>query len=242
MPFSLTLSQLFFIVLLSSLTGGAPGGVAEPPTSDAPSFLALRSYCAPTFVIDHISRTEGTGFLLERIKGTRRTYLFTAQHLFPAPSAELPARVGSASCASPETKRLFVAGAAIAIPGAHPMGPLPELKDVAVFPIQGWSPGLPLATGEVEPGDPVWLLAKVKSGKETAVLLHRAVVGRSQGFLAYRFDDQTIGLDQTSGGAVLNRNGEVVGLNVGYGRLANGSLIGVADALDTLQTVVSRLP
>lgn len=121
------------------------------------------------------------------------------------------------------------------------MGTPSELKDIAVFPVAGFSPGLPLATLDAKPGDAVWLLAKPAAGREVASLLHRARVVTSAGFLAYRYDDQSLGPDQTSGAAVINAAGEVVGLNVGYTRV-QGELIGVGDSLATLQAVAQALP
>ena len=234
---SWSIATLSTLALQASSAGALPTPEATPP-----DFLVLRSYCAPTFVVDQISRPEGTGFLVERLGTARKTYLLTAQHLFPQSSAALPSHVTSARCEPNASRRSYKTGAALTIPGAHPMGALSQLRDVAAFPVIGWSPGLSLAAVNVRPGDPVWLLARVKSGRETGTLLHRAVVGRANGFLAYRFDDQSIGLDQTSGGAVLNRDGDVVGLNIGYGRLPNGSLFGVGDSLDTLRSVVADLP
>lgn len=171
----------------------------------------------------------------------RTTYLVTAQHLFSAPSATLGKHVSRAECRPPTSSTTFNTGAAITIPGAHPLGSPSELKDVAVFPVIGFSPGLPLAALEAEPGDAVWLLAKPASGRESSQLLHRARVIKSSGFLAYRYEDQSLGPDQTSGAAVVNAEGEVVAVNIGYTRL-QGQLIGVGDSLATLQAVVKALP
>ena len=201
----------------------------------------IRSLCKPIFTIDGGRRASGTGFLMETIAGRRRTYLFTAQHLFSIAPRELPAHATRADCVTPTSARSFATGAAIAIAGAHPMGPPGDYKDIAVFPVIGHSPGLPLATRDVAPGDFVWLLAQPASGRELQSLLHRARVLRTQGFLAYRYDDQTLGADQTSGAAVINAAGEVVGLNLGYTRATNGDLIGVGDRLSALQAVVSAL-
>ena len=211
-------------------------------TTDPPSPLVLRSFCEPTFTIDGTARRNGTGFLLYGLGAPRRTYLFTAQHLFPVAASDMASRVTGASCASPVTARSYSTGPAIPVEGAHPMGPLNTLKDIAVFPVKGRSPGLSLAEADVTPGSVVWLLARVKSGGETNTILHRAIAGSSVGYLVYRFDDRFIGLDQTSGGAVLNSTGEVVGLNVGYGRATDGALVGVANRLTTLRGVVAGLP
>ena len=208
---------------------------------DGPGTLAQRGFCEPTFTVNARAQRSGSGFLLYGGGYPRRTYLFTAQHLFGVPASDMPTHVTAASCASPQTGHSYPAAAAIAIKGAHPMGPLESLKDVAVFPVLGRSPALSLADGDVTPGTPVWLLARVKSGAETGLLLHRALAGRADGYLVYRFDDQSIGLDQTSGAAVLNAAGQVVGLNVGYGRSVSGQLVGVADALSTLRGVVDGL-
>ena len=122
------------------------------------------------------------------------------------------------------------------------MGPPGSFKDVAVFPVIGHSPGLPLASRDVAPGEFVWLLAQPANGGETSRLLHRAQVLRTAGFLAFRYDNQSLGADQTSGAALINAAGEVVGLNVGYTRLLNGELIGVGDRVGVLQAVVTHLP
>ena len=223
------------IALIAALSGLSA-------TRDAPDALVQRGFCEPSFSIDGTVRRNGTGFLLYDLGSPRHTFLVTAQHLFSVAPPEMPARVAGATCKSPATGRSYATGPAILIQGAHPMGPLNELKDLAVFPVQGRSPGLTLADRDVEPGAVVWLLARVKGGAETASLLHRAIAGRADGYLVYRFDDQTIGLDQTSGAAVLNSTGEVVGVNVGYGRAQNGALVGVADQFATLRAVVAGLP
>lgn len=226
-------------LLLACATSAACLGAAP---LGSPGALAQRAFCEPTFVADGTPRRSGSGFLLYGRKYPRRTYLFTAQHLFSLPAEEMPRRVTSAVCASPETGRAYPTAAALSVTGAHPMGPLDSLKDVAVFPVRGRSPGLSLAEQDVSPGEVVWLLARVRSGSETSMLLHRAVAGASSGYLVYKFDDQTIGLDQTSGSAILNSAGEVVGLNVGYGRATGGQLVGVANRWSTLKAVVDELP
>ena len=154
----------------------------------------------------------------------------------------MAAHVTRGECTSPMSAKPFVTGPAINIPGAHAMGTPREFEDIAAFAVIGHSPGLPLAGADVLPGDAVWLLAKVASGHEIGTLLHRAIVGRSEGFLAYRFDDQTLGPDQTSGGAVINAAGEVVGLNIGYTRTADGQLVGVGDRLSRLKEAVRSFP
>ena len=231
----------YALVLVVFAVSPAGEGHTQPPGSLAPSTLVLRSFCKPTFTVDGVKRSSGTGFLLETLEGRRRTYLFTAQHLFSVVPAEMGEHVTHAECKTPTGSRVFTTGAAIPIAGAHPVGPPSELKDVAVFRVIGHSPGLPLATRDVAPGDTVWLLAKPASGRELGTLLHRALVLRTEGFLAYRFDDQSLGPDQTSGAAVINVQGEVVGLNVGYTR-SKGELIGVGDRLSTLAAAVKALP
>ena len=207
-----------------------------------PSTLVQRAFCKPVFFVNDVRHAAGSGFLLETLNGRRRTYLFTAQHLFSVPADQMNVLARSAACKPPTGTTTFVTGAAVRIRGAHPMGPPRSFKDVAVFPVIGRSPGLPLASRDVAPGDPVWLLAQPASGVATPGLLHRAWVLRTQGFLAFRYDDQSLGPDQTSGAALINAAGEVVGLNVGYTRSSSGELIGVGDRLAVLQAVVADLP
>ena len=207
-----------------------------------PSTLVQRAFCKPVFVVDNVRHAAGSGFLLETFTGRRRTYLFTAQHLFSVPSDKMDVLAKSAACKPPASTTTFVTGAAVRIRGAHPLGPPRAFKDVAVFPVIGHSPGLLLASRDVAPGEPVWLLAQPASGAETSSLLHRAQVLRTEGFLAFRYDDQSLGPDQTSGAALINAAGEVVGLNVGYTRSSRGELIGVGDRLAVLQAVVADLP
>ena len=78
--------------------------------------------------------------------------------------------------------------------------------------------------------------------ERTRALLHRATVLQIEGFLAYGFDDGKLNTDPTSGAAVLNQAGEVVGLNIGYNRSSNERLVEVGDRLATLQRVVAALP
>lgn len=231
----------FGMAALVALARGGPAASAlVPPGPQAAVIHALSPFfCKPRFTIDLIARPSGTGFLLEGLTKPRRTYLLTAQHLFSAPWRDMPRRVTSAECASPLSGEMVAAGAAIAIPGAHPMGLLSQLRDVAAFPLRRAAPGLRLASHDVWPGDDVWLMALPASGREVGLLLHHARVGRSEGFLAYAFDDASIGLDQTSGAAVLNAAGEVVSLNVGYGHLPSGQIYGVGNRLATLRQILS---
>ena len=92
-----------------------------------------------------------------------------------------------------------------------------SFRDIAAFRVphpQGLHP-LPLAAKDPEPGDPVWLAAAMLDGTRT----RRAVcVEATPRTFIFRYEEAKETPKYSSGSAILNRDGEVVGINTGLGR------------------------
>ena len=225
-----------FAALLAVALQAAPAaraGELKPPDA-----AVLASACRPTAVDAGVQPSQGTAFL---VRAGERTFLVTAQHLFHVRAEDMPARVSAVRCAPPGAAPLRT-GAALLVPGAHPTGPADSLRDVAVFPVEGAPPALRLAEHAPAPGDDVWLLAPVHGGEEQGSWLHHAVVMPAGRAFAYLFDDPAIDLHNTSGAALVNAAGEVVGQEVLLGRSPQG-VVGLGNTLATLADVLApRLP
>ncbi len=218
-------------LLVAVLQAAAPpAGELKPPDA-----AVLLSACRPQAVDPGVQGAEGTAFL---VRAGERTLLVTASHLFRVRAEDMPARVSAVRCTPPGGPPLR-SQAALAIPGAHPTGPADSLRDMAVFPMEGAPPALRLAARAPAPGDDVWLLAPVHGGVEQEGWLHHAVVVPAGRAFAYLFDDPTIDLRNTSGGAVLDASGAVVGQEVLLSRTAQG-VVGLGNTLATLTAVLDE--
>jgi hypothetical protein len=90
-------------------------------------------------------------------------------------------------------------------------------------------------------GDPVWVAAALEG--QPGSLWQAKVVEISPGFLFFEYTNRELKLDGTTGAPVLDAAGAVVGLNVGFGKLEDGALIGSAAPLAALkQRVESAAP
>ena len=219
-----------------------------------PPLEVTEAVCRPTFNLDGHEKTTGTAFLVETPGPRPRRLLVAAHHLFglgggAIPWRATPERVRAATCPNLDRSETFRTGPALAVEGAHAMGDLYTLKDIALLPVvdaagEAHATPLKLADRPPAPGDPVWLVAQtfdpkaVIAADSSGSVLHRGRVLDTWGFLAFAYDDRVLNLRETSGAPVVNARGEVVGVNVGYNTQPNGALTGVADDLDALRSAV----
>jgi hypothetical protein len=209
-----------------------------------------RSACRPSFTVGGQTYQAGTAFLVE---GGGRTYLVTAHHLFgqggglPADIAwqDLPTKIAGLRCQPFAGRRIWTTGAPLAIPGAAPGENEETLNDIAAFPIQIDPPMrgfvLKLAAQPPKPRDTVWLLASLMGGAPASQMLHRATVAKvsANGGLIFLYDNPNLEIRATSGAAILNAEGQVVGVNFGGGP-KNGRVYGFATGLPALRAAIVR--
>ncbi len=197
----------------------------------------------PSFETAGGTYAAGTAFLIE--DDSRGTLMITAQHLFgppgglPAviPAAELPDRILSAQAYDAPFEALVIQGGrAVYLPDARPAAGLDATADYAAFMVSddGATPRLTLAGTTPQAGDTVWLLARAASGAPASRHLHRGtVIEADPSGILFKYKNPTIGLRATSGAAVVNDAGEVIGVNAVVSRRANG-IHGIAAPIDGL--------
>ena len=225
---------------------------AETSASDIPVAvsIATRDVCRPTFLLDGRDSPAGTAFALHVPAFTDRDIIVSVHHLFGMasattrgiPWADVPSRVRSAVCLSFDGKSTWRTAAAVAIPGIQAFWRLPDVNDVALLPIaKGPKPSPTLSPQPAKPGDIVYVLAQLEHPLPIDLVIHRARVVPSQGYLAFIYDEPRLRTSNISGAPVVSADGKVVGVNVGAGHLANGYVIGVADDLSTFETALSAV-
>jgi hypothetical protein len=153
--------------------------------------------------------------------------------------AELPAHVTSVRLynllKSPwALHELSPAGPMLVLPDARTADDEPfSHRDIAAFHVphpRGLHP-LPLAGREPEPGDPVWLAGAMPDG----TLTRRAVcVEKSSRTFIFRYEEAKELPKYSSGSAILDREGAVVGINTGLGRF-EGHEFGHANPLSSIR-------
>ena len=226
---------------------------AQPAPGVPPSAVegAAASVCRPTFMKDGQPSLSGTGFILHAPAFTSRDVLVSAHHLFGMASAkttgmpwqDVTRRVTSATCRTFDGDRTWRTSAAVAIPGVHAFWRVPDIKDVAILPVDAGPPTtLDLSAKPAVPGEIVYVLAQVEHPLPTDGYVHRARVIPSAGFLGFIYDEPGFRTANISGAPVVSKDGKVVGVNVGAGRAANGALLGVADDLSVLETALAAAP
>ena len=227
--------------------------VAQTASGEPPGAVkaAAASVCRPTFTKDGQPSLSGTGFVLHAPAFTSRDVLVSAHHLFGMATAkttgmpwqDVPRRVTSATCRTFDGDRTWRTSAAVAIPGVHAFWRVPDIKDIAILPVQAGSPTtLELSPRSAAPGAVVFVLAQAEHPLLTDGYVHRARVIPSRGFLAFVYDEPGFRTANVSGAAIVSADGKVVGVNVGAGHMSNGALVGVADDLATIEAALSAAP
>ena len=227
----------------------AQNDAAQAPRDVVPPLGLVNAVCRPTIEVDAKGRSSGTAFVLATDRRTPGALLVMAHHLLGMPKSvdgaipwnEAPLRASSATCRGLSGTTTWRTGAAFAIEGAHVLGNLQSLRDIAIFPItvepKGSSPmpaRLRLARNEPVSGTAVWLVAQTNDSRRLGQRFYRARVIQGVGYLAFVYDDADLSLSNTSGAPIVNASGDVVGVNVAVAA-QNGELIGIADNLATIR-------
>lgn len=198
----------------------------------------------PTYELKDGELNAGTAFIAG-IDDRKGMFIITALHIFgPAggltrqiESMELPDFIREINFADAyDEKAIHLSVETLYIPGARVDG-ININGDMAVFKIKsnGAYSNLKLSKKRPLIGEHVWLAASLMEGAPKSQKLHEAVVTLSNGNdLEYKFKNSAIKLTATSGAPVLNKRGEVVGINVG-GRRDNNKLIGAANPIENLK-------
>jgi hypothetical protein len=167
----------------------------------------------------------------KRIDATARNTRYTGR--------ELPALVASVRLYDVLKDRWILhelgdAGPMLTLPDARTGDDEPFAhRDIAAFlvPAQGMLHPAPLAAEVPEPGEPVWLAASMPDGSRT----RRAVcVERTERSFVFRYDEPKEMARHSSGTAIVDRHGAVVGINTGLGRYG-GRELGHANPVSSIR-------
>jgi hypothetical protein len=237
---------LIFVALTLPLSSHA----AKAPPGAPPEQAAL-SICNPSFELASGPNDAGTAFVLASPLGKNKKFLSTAHHLFgPDGGVEpqiswqaLPKAVKRVTCQSTQAPAWQVIGGhPLAVKDAKSYAENGPKRDIAVFALETAVPALTLATAEPKVGDLVWLVAQARSGAAPIQLLHKArVVEVSSDQLVYAYENKSIGLGGSSGAPVVNEFGQVVAVNFGGGKSAEGEKLGFGTARSILYSSLAEL-
>lgn len=215
--------------------------INEPVIGDSP---ILR----PVFTLDNRKLEAGTAFAVS-IDEQKPPIFLTALHLFgpnggldlEISSSELPSRVKKAEFydAFNEEKRGEASKTALI--------PIAKInvgvdKDIAAFISDEKLKVTPFKLSDNLPkkGEAVWLAASVYEGAPKNQKLHKAIVlEASDSLLMYKYENNNLNLQATSGAAVLNSEGRVVGLNIGSMREDN-KLVGGANPCTNVKKLLNE--
>ncbi len=226
-----------------------------------PNFVAYRDRAAleyfdtsaalrPRFLTTEGSRRAGTAVVV-RTPEFDGCLLITAHHLFsPAGGFEryyaweeiapLVQKVTATSILDGIT--VLETAEVLPIPGGHPVDENGAGNDLAVFPLSGEPdiPVLTLAAKLPRRHEKIWLLAEIMNLPDAEQLLHPArIIESEDSGLVYVFDDPELDLTATSGAPLLNRKGQVVGLNVAF-VTEDGRLVGFGNPSPGIRERISQ--
>lgn len=235
------------IVAVCGLALSSTGWVSAKSAAPPPPASAESSICRPDFQVGDAQYRAGTAFLLDA-GNAESTLLITAHHLFgpdggldaQIPWDELPARARMIGCAAYKSGETWQAGTPLAISGAHPGFDEKAMLDIAAFPLSGTTtqPPLRLASRAPAVGDSVWLVAEIIAEPKAEGFLHHAVVAEITDHFVIITYDQPIGITATSGGPIVNAQGDVVGVNFGGGVVKSGKMVGIATAVKAIRAAL----
>jgi hypothetical protein len=127
------------------------------------------------------------------------------------------------------------AGPMLVLPNSRTADDEPfAFRDIAAFwvkPQIALSP-IPLALQDPQPGDPVWLAGAMPDSSRTRRAV--CVENTPYGFI-FRYEESKEMPKHSSGAPILNREGAVIGINTGLGRLGRYD-IGHANPLSSIRT------
>lgn len=236
-------------LMLASFASMAGAGESDK----APDPVAAT--CRPAFAVDDGTMSAGTAFLLDMTEPPSPSnplaprppalFLVTALHLFgpngglaaQIPSEHLPDHVKMTACISADGQH-WAARRTLAIAGAVPMAT--PFRDVAAFAADPASLNgatrLQLADKPAAVGDEVWVVASM--GGDGRIRRYGArVIYNGPDALQYAFVDGTLDMRASSGAAVVDGAGRVLGLHLGGGK-DRGDLLGMAVPLDRLRALI----
>lgn len=207
---------------------------------------ALKSVFNPSFVSTEGEQKAGTAFV---VKYKEHSYAVTAHHLFSEAGGfsreynwkELQGLVSEVSLQSlSDEKTKYSTGKAIKIKGAKSVSNWTGKNDIAIFKLdQKPANYLTLALSPPKIGETVWLYGLVYN-RPPELLLHKAVVVEyDKNWISYQFADSGLILNGTSGAAILNSGGEVVGINLSGGE-QGGKLYGYGNPLVSMQSIFKK--
>ncbi|WP_428241161.1 S1 family peptidase [Gynuella sp.] len=207
---------------------------------------ALRSVFEPSFVTTEGEQKAGTAFV---VKYKENYYAVTAHHLFSEAGGfsreynwrELQGLVSKVSLQSLSDEKIkYSAGKAIEIKGAKSVSIWTGKNDIAVFKLKQ-KPDNYLTIAQLPPkvGESVWLYGLVYN-RPPELLLHKAMILEyGKNWISYQFEDPGLNLNGTSGAAILNSKGEVVGINLSGGD-QEGKLYGYGNPLVSIQSIFKQ--
>jgi len=200
----------------------------------------------PTIYIDDEVSTAGTAFVI-KLDEEGEDYLLTANHIMGTSggfSQKWPSESLHEHFVKLSLYGLFSGDYHSSVDEIIPMdvGRFFDGTDVAAFRLNNSTAysSLPVAEKLPQEGDYVWLLAKDLSGGDTSPIYHRAQVSAYKSFmnsLEFYYDNPNLSLQATSGAPILNKQGQVVALNVG-GYESSGKILGVACGIIKIKDLI----
>ncbi|MEO8501510.1 MAG: trypsin-like peptidase domain-containing protein [Vicinamibacteria bacterium] len=195
---------------------------APAPRERVPHGPGVNAVFRPTFTTSEGTHSAGTAFLVKWSEG--RHVLLTAHHVFGREggmgrdfeSWELPKLFVSLEAQSIDDAHIELrTNQIVHIVGAKALSP----TDLAAFLIAdpGKAGALSFAAESPIPGARIHLLGALinRRGRMWPARVMRV----TDEVIYYTFEDSTLNLNATSGAPLLDERGQVVGMNVGVGRL-----------------------
>lgn len=240
------------LLLLLTLLAGSPAQAqqkkARPPRVPKGSILR------PEFGLASSKKLRAGTAVVVTIDKKQPPVVLTAWHLF-GPAGGMPDQIAAKDLSTAvrslalrraltgrKPRKPIRCGAPLHIPesGALFGPPASKAGDVVAFkaPKSARSMALPLAKKNPAAQDPLWLLGQAGRSPKR---LHRVTCqGVHEGALAYIYADGSLRLRATSGAAIVNAKGEVVGINFGGGKDDEGRLWGQATPVEKFRPFVLR--
>jgi hypothetical protein len=221
--------------VLSALFLSAIPSLAEP-AADGNALLL------PTYVFEQNPPiTAGFAFMFD--EGGQR-YAATAFHVFGAAggmrsklsSREVPMEVKAlAGLCLGDSRTVIVAQPALYVEGARSLDAKGGESDVALFrvPDPRAKSALRLATAAAKVGDRVWLFTRLFDRAE-AKLYPARITEVSATLVRYQFETASLNLRACSGAPILDDQGAVVGMHLGFAKQED-ALLGLANPIGAVR-------